>query len=71
MDPQGIDIVYVNVQSGEKCDLRPATPPTKEPLNTGPGTIILAIGAKYVDFTSNIARTLLFNASKVNIQYIE
>lgn len=64
LDPQGIDIVYVNVQSGEKCDLRPATPPTKEPLNTGPGTIILAIGAKYVDFTSNIARTLLFNASK-------
>lgn len=63
-------MIYCNVQSGENCDLRPSAQATSDPLNTGPGAIILAVGTKYQDLTSNVVRTLMFNSTKV-IHHVE
>lgn len=66
INPEAIDIVYASVQSGKNCDLKVTHISTNELLGTDPGTIIVAVGAKYYDFTSNVIRTLMFNSTKVS-----
>lgn len=65
LEPDCLDLVFVNVQSGSKCDLRASALPSPKPLYIGPGTILLSLGTKYQDYTATLARTLLFNTTKV------
>ncbi|KAG6553865.1 hypothetical protein Mapa_004782 [Marchantia paleacea] len=64
---ENVDICYPPVfQSGGTFDLKPSAVSDEEPLYyDAMGVIICAIGARYTSYCSNIARTYLIDADKV------
>ncbi|CAM6087378.1 unnamed protein product [Calypogeia fissa] len=64
---ENVDICYPPVfQSGGTFDLKPSAVSNDEPLYyDAMGVIICAIGARYTSYCSNIARTYLIDADKV------
>eukprot|EP01068_Selenidium_serpulae_P009657 Selendium_serpulae@DN5289_c0_g1_i1.p1 len=60
LDPEMVEYYYCIVQSlRSNFDLRITAPPSAENLHLGSGCIVCAIGAKYGEYCSTIARTLL------------
>lgn len=66
VDPNEIDLLYSNVQSGEAFDLRASAQPTNENLSQTEGTIVMSLGVKYKELCAALARTLLLNGTKVS-----
>ena len=65
LKPENIDICYPPVfQSGGKFDLRPGASSNDDYLYYDPASIIIcAIGSRYSNYCSNVARTFLVDAT--------
>ncbi|XP_037483204.1 FACT complex subunit SPT16-like [Triticum dicoccoides] len=65
LKPENIDICYPPVfQSGGKFDLRPGASSNDDYLYYDPASIIIcAIGSRYSNYCSNVARTFLIDAT--------
>ncbi|CRH00491.1 FACT complex subunit SPT16, putative [Plasmodium relictum] len=62
VDIDEIDIIYSNVQSGNKFTLTYKNSNDKNYLSQNEGAIIVGLGLKYKELCCNITRTLLLNA---------
>ncbi|KAI4837804.1 FACT complex subunit SPT16 [Plasmodium brasilianum] len=62
VDIDDIDVIYSNVQSGNKFILNYKNSNDKNYLSQNEGTILVGIGIKYKELCCNITRTLLLNA---------
>eukprot|EP00922_Rhytidocystis_sp_ex-Travisia-forbesii_P045610 GHVS01068054.1.p1 GENE.GHVS01068054.1~~GHVS01068054.1.p1 ORF type:complete len:908 (+),score=157.09 GHVS01068054.1:521-3244(+) len=64
IDPQELEIVWCDVQSGTSFDLRDGRDASDANLSQQQGALIVTLACKYSQVTANITRTLLLNAKK-------
>ncbi|XP_050231916.1 FACT complex subunit SPT16 [Mercurialis annua] len=73
LKPENCDICYPPIfQSGGDFDLRPSAASNDELLYYDPASVIIvAIGARYNNYCSNVARTFLIDANKMQSKSYE
>ncbi|KAL8270587.1 hypothetical protein Esti_005486 [Eimeria stiedai] len=64
LDPAEVEVLFKNVQSGSRFDLRASAQPTADPLSQTEGTIVVSLGCKYKDFCAALCRTFILNGRK-------
>ncbi|KAL8442000.1 hypothetical protein Emag_006745 [Eimeria magna] len=64
LDPAEVEVLFKNVQSGSRFDLRASAQPTADPLSQTEGTIVVSLGCKYKDFCGALCRTFILNGRK-------
>ncbi|XP_026190808.1 FACT complex subunit SPT16 [Cyclospora cayetanensis] len=64
LDPNEVEVLFKNVQSGSHFDLRASAQPSGEALSQTEGTIVVSLGCKYNDFCAALCRTFILNGRK-------
>ncbi|GFE54587.1 transcriptional elongation factor FACT140, putative [Babesia ovis] len=63
LNPNEIEVVYSNVQSGNTFNLSIGAPPNEMTLSHNPGAIIISVCSKYSELFACVTRTLLLDGT--------